>query len=66
MVDNLGALAVKARLIGSVIIVAVARGSNSLDVLALNEDNDVLPVVGVAIARTDTDRAPAVRLISKC
>jgi hypothetical protein len=66
VVDNLGALAIEARLIGSVIVVAVARGSNSLDVLALNEDDDVLPVMGVAIARTDADRAPATRVIRKC
>lgn len=66
VVDNLGALAVEARLVGSVIVVAVARGGNSFDVLALNEDDNVLPVVGVTIARTDADRAPAARLISKC
>lgn len=66
VVDNLGALAIETRLVSGVVVFAVTRGSDSLDILALNKDNNVLPVVGVAIARTDADGAPATRLIREC
>jgi hypothetical protein len=64
MVDNLSALAIKTRLIGSMLIAAVARGGYSLDVLALDEDDDILPVVGVTITATSSiNSTPSGRLV---
>lgn len=59
VVDNLSTLAVETGSVGGVFVAAVARGGDALDIFALNEYDNVLPVMSVAVtAASSVDSAP--------